>query len=202
MTEVVLFHSILGLRPAVLQTAEQWRQAGHVVHTPDLHDGRVFGGYDDAFAFYEELGGDGELLRRTDAAVAGLATNIVYGGYSNGIKSVLHLVATRPGARGALAFHGALPMRAVGAQVWPSSVPLQVHEGELDPFREQELTDEFAEQVSSSGAAYQYFEYAGVAGHLFGDPDLSDEYDKDAAELMNERALAFLAGLDGTRPTQ
>ena len=42
MAEVVLFHSVLGLRPGVIAAAERLRAAGHTVHTPDLYDGEVF----------------------------------------------------------------------------------------------------------------------------------------------------------------
>ena len=37
MAEIVLFHHVQGLTPGVRALAEQWRAAGHVVRTPDLH---------------------------------------------------------------------------------------------------------------------------------------------------------------------
>ncbi|SDT63137.1 dienelactone hydrolase family protein [Jiangella sp. DSM 45060] len=196
MTEIVLFHSVLGLRPGVLQTAEQWRAAGHVVHVPDLYGGAVFDDYDEAFEFLEKYGGQDELLRRTDAAVDGVRPDVVYAGYSNGVISVVHLVTSRPGARGALSFHGSVPVRAVGAELWPSAVPVQVHEAELDPFREDDANREFAETAAASGAEYHYFGYPGVAAHLFADPSLTGEYDADAAGLMHGRALEFIAACE------
>jgi dienelactone hydrolase len=42
MAEVVLFHSVLGLRLGVIAAADRLRVAGHTVHTPDLYDGEVF----------------------------------------------------------------------------------------------------------------------------------------------------------------
>ena len=42
MASILLFHSVLGLRPAVLADAERLRAAGHDVSTPDLFDGAVF----------------------------------------------------------------------------------------------------------------------------------------------------------------
>jgi dienelactone hydrolase len=47
MAEVVVFHSVLGLRPGVLGAADRLRSAGHTVHTPDLFDGEVFDDLDD-----------------------------------------------------------------------------------------------------------------------------------------------------------
>jgi hypothetical protein len=40
MAEVVLFHSVLGLRPGVI-AADRLRTAGHTVHTPDLEPARI-----------------------------------------------------------------------------------------------------------------------------------------------------------------
>lgn len=194
MTEVVLFHSVLGLRPGVRETAERWRAAGYLVHLPDLYDGVAFDDYDDAFARLESIGEQPELLRRTQAAVDGVRPEVVYAGFSNGVISAEYPVTKRPGALGALLFHGSVPVRAFDADTWPSSVPVQVHDAELDPFREQELNDEFAETVKAAGAPYQYFLYPGVAAHLFADPSLA-EYDAEAAALMDERALAFLAAV-------
>ena len=42
MTEVLLFHHALGLTDGVRAFAEDLRAAGHLVHTPDLYEGRTF----------------------------------------------------------------------------------------------------------------------------------------------------------------
>ena len=44
MAEVVLFHHAQGLTPGVVAFADELRRAGHTVHTPDLFEGRTFGG--------------------------------------------------------------------------------------------------------------------------------------------------------------
>ena len=41
MAEVVLFHSVLGLRPVVRAAADRLGAAGHAVHTPDYYDGET-----------------------------------------------------------------------------------------------------------------------------------------------------------------
>jgi dienelactone hydrolase len=56
MAEVVLFHSVLGLRPGVITAAEWLRAAGHTVHTPDLYDGEVFDDFDDGSRKEDALG--------------------------------------------------------------------------------------------------------------------------------------------------
>ena len=39
MTEVLLYHHVQGLTEGVRSFADELRQAGHTVHTPDLFDG-------------------------------------------------------------------------------------------------------------------------------------------------------------------
>ena len=45
MAEVLLYHHIQGLTDGVRTFADDLRQAGHTVHTPDLFDGRTFDAY-------------------------------------------------------------------------------------------------------------------------------------------------------------
>lgn len=195
MTEIVLFHSVVGVSPGLLELADRWRADGHVVHVPDLFDGKVFDEYPPAFDYVREIGELPTLLDRADAALAGLGTHVVYAGFSMGTALLSHAVVTRPGARGALVCSGATPVGVVGGDIWPSAVPVQAHEAELDPYRGPDAARQFAEDVSSSGAAYTYHSYPGVRGHLFADPSMPDEYDADAAALMHQRASAFLAQL-------
>lgn len=188
--EIVLFHSVLGLRPGVLRWAERLRAEGHVVHTPDLYDGEVFDDYEAGFAKLEAIGGIGVIMARTHAAVAHLPEDVVYAGFSNGGGSAELLALTRPGARGAVLMHAALPVEAFGTEAWPVGVPVQVHYAEHDPFREQEALDALAGAARASGAPYEAWDYPGD-GHLFADPDLP-EFEATNAELMFGRVLDFL----------
>lgn len=193
MAEIVLFHSILGVRPGVNDAAERFRSAGHTVHVADLYRGEVFDDYEAAEAYLEDIGGPATLIERTDAAVANLPATLVYAGFSNGGASAIYLTASRPGALGTLAFHSALPLEEIGmAPTWPASAPVQVHYAENDPWREQDWIDRYAATVRESGASYEFHEYPGVTGHLFTDRSLPGEYDSAAAELLFERALAFV----------
>ncbi|MGH3435031.1 MAG: dienelactone hydrolase family protein [Sciscionella sp.] len=198
MSEIVLFHSVLGVRPGMLAAADRLRQAGHTVHVPDLYHGQVFGDYPEAAAFVESdaFGGYPELLRRTAAAVDGLPPDLVYAGFSNGGGAATYIAALRPGARAVLSMHAAMPLAVLSevagrALQWPKNVPVQVHYGRDDPFRSQDSVDAFASDVRASGSGYEYFDYP-VAGHLFADPDLPSEYHEASAELMWSRALEFL----------
>jgi dienelactone hydrolase len=187
--EIVLFHSVLGLRPAVLEWAERLRGAGHRVHTPDLYDGAVFDDYEAAGRHLESLGGIPALMARTRAAVAHLPAELVYVGFSNGGGCAELLALTRPRARGAILMHAALPVEAFGASAWPAGVPVQLHYAERDPFRDQGAINALAGSVRASGAAYEAYDYP-VDGHLFADPQLPG-FDAGAAALMLERVLSF-----------
>ena len=50
MTEVLLYHHVQGLTDGVRSFADELRQAGHAVHTPDLFEGRTFDTIDEGMA--------------------------------------------------------------------------------------------------------------------------------------------------------
>jgi dienelactone hydrolase len=189
--EIVLFHSAYGLKPGVLQWAERLRLAGHIVHTPDLYDGEVFSFSNrmEAVRKIQEMGFDG-VLARSQAAVVDLSNDLIYAGYSNGAACAELLAATRPGARGAILMHGPLPIRDLGWETWPTTVPVAVHFAEQDPRRDQKVIDRLAERVRSSGAAFELHDYPG-SGHLFAEPEMPD-YDANAAETMFQNVVKFL----------
>jgi dienelactone hydrolase len=179
MSEIVLFHSALGLRPGVHWFADRLRTAGHTVHTPDLYDGEVFDSAEGGFAKRDALGME-EVLRRGSAAVEPLGGNLVYAGFSLGAAPAQMLAQTRPGARGALLYHAAVPVHFFGT--WPEGVPLQIHTMEDDPLGDVDDARELPGEL---------YLYPG-SGHLFADPELPD-YDEAATELVIERALMFLS---------
>ncbi len=196
MADIVLFHSVLGPRAGVTDAADRLRAAGHTVHTPDLYRGEArFDAYEPAMAYQEGIGYR-ELLRRASDDVAQLPTTIVYMGFSAGGAPAEWLAATRPGALACVLLHAALPLKIMGLDAWPATVPVQVHFMQGDPFREQAEIDGMAADVRAAGAPFELFEYAG-AGHLFTDPSLPAEYDATAAETLWSRVLALLSGLGG-----
>ena len=101
MTEVVLYHHVQGLTEGVRSFADELRQAGHTVHTPDLFDGRTFDTIEDGMAFAREAG-FGALADHGVAAAEGIGPEVVYAGFSFGVMAAQQLAQTRPGARGAL----------------------------------------------------------------------------------------------------
>jgi dienelactone hydrolase len=190
--EVVLFHSALGLRPAVEAFAERLRTAGHTVHTPDSFDGEVFEDLAGGVLKRDALGIP-ELIARAQAAVADLPPGLVYAGFSMGTGAAALLAATRPGARAAILVHGALAPAAIDLPAWPP-VPVQVHYAEGDPEVDVDQVHELEAAARAAGIPAEVHVY-GRLGHLFEDPGLPN-HDPEAAELLTKRVLSFLDALD------
>ena len=186
MTEVLLYHHVQGLTEGVRSFADELRQAGHTVHTPDLFDGRTFETLEDGMGFAREAG-FGALAERGVAAADGIRPDVVYAGFSFGVMTAQQLAQTRDGARGALLMYSCLPVSEFGA-AWPSGVPVQVHGKEGDEFFLEDI-DAARALVESSDEA-ELFLYAGTE-HLFADSSLP-AFDPAAAALLTERVLAFL----------
>jgi dienelactone hydrolase len=186
---ILLFHSLLGLRPGVVAWADQLRALGHIVHTPDLYDGRWFDSSAEAAAGIKHIGFDG-VLERAAAAAADLPHELVYAGFSNGGACAELLAAARPGAKGAILIHAPLPIKPLGWTDWPPSVPVAVHFNRRDPLRDPTTIEQFAAKVRAAGAPCEEYLYEG-RGHLFADPDLPHYNQADAA-LMLDRVSAFV----------
>ena len=186
MTEVVLYHHVQGLTDGVQSFADELRQAGHPVHTPDLFEGRTFDTIEEGMAFAREAG-FGALADRGLAAAQGIRPDVVYAGFSFGVMPAQQLAQTRPGARGAVFMSGCLPVSEFG-DAWPEGVPVQVHGKEGDPFFAEDL--EAAQALVGSTDRAQLFLYPGEE-HLFADSSLP-AYDAAAAALLTERVLAVL----------
>ncbi|WP_166970510.1 dienelactone hydrolase family protein [Brevibacterium atlanticum] len=189
MAEVLLYHHIQGLTDGVSAFAEDLRQQGHTVHTPDLFGGRTFASIEDGFAFAKEVGFD-VLRDKGLAAVDGLGADLVYAGFSYGVMTAQQLAQTRPGARGALLLHSCAPVSEFG-QAWPDGVPVQIHGMDGDEFFDEDLPA--ARELAESTSSAELFVYPGDE-HLFTDSSL-EAFDADAAALVRSRVHAFLQDL-------
>lgn len=191
MAEVVLFHHAQGLTPGVVAFADELRQAGHTVHTPDLFDGRTFSSIDDGVAHAADIG-FGEVVERGIRAVDGLPTALVYAGFSLGVLPAQRLAQTRAGARGALLFYSCVPVSEF-SPAWPEGVPVQIHAKDGDPFFVDEGDIEAARALVAETPSAELFLYPGDE-HLFADSSLPS-YDADATALLRQRVLDFLSAL-------
>jgi dienelactone hydrolase len=193
MAEVLLFHHAQGQTPGFHAFADELREAGNTVHTPDLFDGRTFDSIDEGLGYVTEIGGFGEMIERGDQAAAELPEELVYGGFSLGVVLAQKLAQTRPGAKGALLFYSAVPMSEFG-ESWPAGVPVQIHGMDADPFFVDEGDIEAAREIVESAPDAELFLYPGDQ-HYFADSSLPS-YDEGATKLLTERVQAFLERLD------
>ena len=77
MAEVVVFHHVQGLTDGVRAFADELREAGHTVHTPDMFGGRTFSTIDDGIAFAREQG-FANLVEGGVTAADDLPAEVVY----------------------------------------------------------------------------------------------------------------------------
>ena len=105
MAEILLFHHAQGQTRGFLAFADELQAAGHVVHAPDLYDGKTFAELDDGVSYAEQVRVD-TIIEQGAAAAESLRAEIVYAGLSLGALLAQMLTQTRPGARGALLLHG------------------------------------------------------------------------------------------------
>jgi dienelactone hydrolase len=188
VAELLLFHHAQGLTAGCLAFADDLRAAGHVVHAPDLYDGKTFSALADGVAYAEQVGFD-TIVERGRLAAESLSNEIVYAGFSLGVLPAQMLAQTRPGAKGALLLHAAVPTSEFGG-AWPQGVPLQIHTMEDDEWGDADVARRLAEEIEGA----ELFLYPGDR-HLFADNSLPD-YDESAATLLEQRVLSFLDNIE------
>ncbi len=190
MAEVLLFHHIQGLTPGVLALADDLRAAGHVVHTPDLYDGRTFDTIQEGAAFTSGEGAP-DLAALADAVAADLPAGLVYAGISSGVMQAQRLAQTRDGARGAVLIDACIPITGDWAfGPWPDGVAAQIHGKDDDEFFAHEGDIDAARGLVEAVADAELFVYPG-SEHLWVDRSLA-AHDPEAAALLTSRVLEFL----------
>jgi len=189
LAEVLLFHHAQGLTPGIISFADTLRSAGHIVHTPDLFEGRTFATLEQGMSFVREVG-FGELVERGVRAAEGMPTELVYAGFSLGVVPAQMLAQTQAGARGALLFYACVPVSEFGSS-WPKGVPVQVHGMDADPIFVGEGDIDAARAIVESTDEAALFLYPGDQ-HYFADSSLPS-YDPEATALLTQRVLEFLA---------
>ncbi|KPH07775.1 dienelactone hydrolase [Rhizobium acidisoli] len=192
MAEILLFHHAQGLTPGVRAFADEITAAGHIVHTPDLFDGRIFDSIEEGLAYIGEIGFD--AIRERGVRLADeLPRELVYAGFSFGVLPAQKLAQTRPGARGALLFYSCLPISGEWAfGPWPEGVAVQIHGMDNDAIFVGEGDIDAAREIVAKVEDAELFLYPGDQ-HYFADSSLPS-YDADATALLTTRVLAFLDG--------
>lgn len=188
MSEVLLFHHAQGQTEGFHAFAKELRRAGHIVHAPDLYEGRVFDDFDEGIAHAGQVGFE-ELMERGVRAADDLPAELVYAGFSLGVLPAQKLAQTRPGARGAVLMYSFVSVGEFGDS-WPKGVPAQIHGMDADPFFVDGGDVDAARELVASASDAELFLYPGDQ-HYFADASL-DSYDPEAATLLTGRVIEFL----------
>lgn len=188
MTETVVFHHALGLTAGTSAFADDLREAGHRVHTPDLFEGRTFETIHEGVAHAEEIG-FGAVMERGLAAVEELPAGVVYVGFSLGVLPAQLLAQTRPGALGAVLCYSCVPVSEFGP-AWPKGVAVQVHGMDADPVFVGDGDIDAARSLVEEADDAELFLYPGDQ-HYFADRTLAS-FDAEAAGLLTTRVLELL----------
>ena len=190
MSDLVLFHSGYGLRPAVHTAAERIRAVGIRVHTPDLYRGWTAETVAAGRAYRDRIGIPALIERaRSDVSALGLEPGACYAGFSMGASLAQMFAGTDPAAGALVLLHGASDVDDDAS----FGYPIQLHVAERDEFAPAEEIAEWVKAVEAKGGSPEVFWYDG-GGHLYTDPGLPD-YDAGPAELTWQRVEAFLTGL-------
>ena len=115
MAEVLLFHHAQGLTPGCLSFADELSAAEHVVHTPDLYEGKTFTELTDGVGYAESVGFD-TIIERGRLAADSLPNEVVYAGFSLGVLPAQMLAQTRPGTKEPCCFTAASRPRSSAAR--------------------------------------------------------------------------------------
>ncbi|WP_127497674.1 dienelactone hydrolase family protein [Actinoplanes solisilvae] len=186
MASVTIFHSLYGLRPAVLIAAERLRSAGHTVVTPDLYGHPAADSVEEGAALAGRVGWD-EIVSRARAALRDMPPRTVLAGFSMGAGVADALLPERPNTAGLLLFSGA---PAATPQVRPG-LRAQLHIADPDPgFVPAADVARWIEGMTAADAIFEVYRYLAV-GHLWMDEGLPG-HDRFATDLVWERCCEFL----------
>jgi dienelactone hydrolase len=191
MANIVLFHSMLGLRPVELLAAERLRAAGHEVVAPDLYAGQTASTLDEGFRLKDHRIGWATIEQRAHQAVQDLPADTVLAGISMGAGVVSTLLPHRPDTAGVFLLHGLAPIPTTARE----GLPVQLHVSDADQFAPPAEVSAWLGAATRLGADAHVFTYQHT-GHFFTDPRLPDHH-AQATTLTWQRVLDFLRTVSG-----
>ena len=143
---------------------------------------------DEGLAYARQVG-FAEVLERGVRTADRLPAEVVYTGFSLGVMPAQQLAQTRAGARGAVLLEACVPPSEFGTLAGGRAGAGPRHG--RDPFFAGEGDIDAARALVKEAEDGELFVYPGDQ-HLFTDNSLPT-YDADAAALVTERVLDFLA---------
>lgn len=193
---VLVLHAWWGLNETIKSVCNRLAGEGFVAFGPDLFYGKVAVTREEAEALSSSMEADGGKQVRADVAaaadfVAGHARTRGPGfgviGFSFGVDYALMLAADDPDrVRAVVVFYGTGP-----ADHTRSKAAYLGHFAETDEFQPAARVEKLESALRAAGRPVTFHQYAGT-GHWFFEPDRSDAYRHDAAQVAWKRTISFL----------
>lgn len=192
---VLVLHAWWGLNETIKTFCTRLAEAGFVAFALDLYHGQVT----DTIAGAEALGSAldaNHKQARTEIAMATAflsqlggqaAGSVAVIGFSLGAYYALDLAAAAPDQIGSVVlFYG-----TGGGDFSRATADFLGHFAANDPYEPSANVDDLAKTLKQAGRQVTFYQYPDT-GHWFCEPDRTDAYNPDAANLAWARTLAFL----------
>ena len=192
---VLVLHAWWGLNDTIKAFCRRLAESGFVAFAPDLYHGKIADNIADAETLGSALDAN-YLQAKAEIADATIFLNeradqadrgLVVIGFSLGAYYALDLAATHPEhIRSVVLFYG------TGDGDYSNSRAAYLgHFAEIDEFEPQSNVDNLEESLRRAGRPVTFHRYPGT-GHWFFEPDRSQAYNQEAANLAWDRTLDFL----------
>jgi carboxymethylenebutenolidase len=189
----LVLHAWWGLNDTFKAFCTRLANAGFVVFAPDLYHGKVTNLIPEAEKLVRALDENQARADLTEAVsflenrVPGVTRGLAVIGFSMGANFALELANADPEhIRSVVLFYG-----TGGEEHTNSRAAYLGHFAENDEFEPLAYVDQLEESLRRAGRPVTFYRYPGT-GHWFFEPDRTDVYNADAAELAWERTLEFL----------
>lgn len=182
MAQIILIHSVLGLRQAEHEIASEWRSDGHKVILPDLYRGQTAETYKDGFKLKDSVG-ERIVRERLADTVSSVTGDTVLAGVSLGA----FLLGEHWGRENVI---GAILLCGIAPWMNPRRphFPVTAHMAQPDPFDDEAFITNWS--ADSGKVDLTFWRYEAV-GHYFLDEAL-DDHEPEARRLCLGRTRSFL----------
>lgn len=184
--EIVIFHSMYGLREVEIVAADQLRSQGYKVTTPDLYNGQTAPAEVDAGITLMTKVGWPTIVARARTALCSTSSDAILMGFSMGAGVISAVWPDRLEAAAVACIHGPLIVPA-GVR---KETPIQLHMATPDRFISPDHVQAFKDSAMQAGTKPLIREYPGVS-HFFTDSSLED-FDEAAAASVWADILTML----------
>jgi carboxymethylenebutenolidase len=193
---VLVLHAWWGLNDTIKSFCTRLAEAGFMAFAPDLYHGKVAATIPDAEALGKALDSNFERARVEVAAAAAFLNErageeshgIAVIGFSLGAYYAVDLAVADPeNVRRVVLFYG-----TGDADISKSKADFLGHFGDNDEYEPRTYADSLEEALRGAERPVTFHRYAG-AKHWFFEPDRTEEFDQEAANLAWNRTQEFLA---------